>query len=436
MFRAKYLIIVLFFLLLYALAALLYLSGRYESATIIIISTSILFFLQTLRMYFFFKHLIEYFAKDNIYIQPTLYNFFLNPKNEILRIKASLERKNQLLNSELQETKNNYSKLIDSMPLPIIIMSDKKFILFANKFANKAFTPELENSFLYEHFRNFDIPDSFLQEEINSKQIQFNNEIENKNITYKVLLQSLFSDESNPLTFLLIFIDQNQIAKSLREKNDFLANASHELKTPITNIIGISEIINHDPEAVKKNKNFPEHLLNNSLRLKKLIESFLDLSRVEMNKDLAVNQSINFNKFISEFIKKYVFNNEKKNIKLENNISKRTILIANSWELELLLNNLLDNCFKYSSSKVSVLINEDKEYINILVKDNGIGVSKFDLEKIKERFYRGKGSQNIKGTGLGLSIVDEIIANHKGKLKIESEEKEGTSVSFTLKKTP
>ena len=60
----------------------------------------------------------------------------------------------------------------------------------------------------------------------------------------------------------------------------------------------------------------------------------------------------------------------------------------------------------------------------------------FDLEKIKERFYRGKGSQNIKGTGLGLSIVDEIIANHKGKLKIESEEKEGTSVNFTLKKAP
>ena len=436
MFKAKYLIIVLFIVLLYALAALLYLNGRYESATIIIIVTSILFFLQTLRMYFFFKHLIEYFSKDNIYIQPTLYNYFLNPKNEILRIKASLERKNQLLNSELQETKNNYSKLIDSMPLPIIIMSDKKFILFANKFANKAFTPELENSFLYEHFRNFDIPDSFLQEEINSKQIQFNNEIENKNITYKVLLQSLFSDESNPLTFLLIFIDQNQIAKSLREKNDFLANASHELKTPITNIIGITEIINNDPEAIKTNKNFPKHLLNNSLRLKKLIESFLDLSRVEMNKDLAVNQSVNFYEFISEFIKKYVFDNEKKNIKLENNISKRTTLIANSWELELLLNNLLDNCFKYSSSKVSVLINEDKEYINILVKDNGKGISVFDLEKIKERFYRGKGSQNIKGTGLGLSIVDEIIANHKGKLKIESEEKEGTSVSFTLKKTP
>ena len=436
MFKAKYFIIVLFIVLLYALAALLYLNGRYESATIIIIATSILFFLQTLRMYFFFKQAIDYFAEDNMYIQPTLYNFFVNPRNEILRIRASLERKNQLLISELQEVKNNYSKLIDSIPLPMIIINEKKFILFANSFAKKTFSEKIEKSFLYEHFRNFDITDNILKEEINSKEFQFNNEVEDKNITYKVLLQSLFSEESKALTFLIIFIDQSQITKSLREKNDFLANASHELKTPITNIIGISEIINNDSEAVKKNKNFPEHLLNNSLRLKKLIESFLDLSRVEMNKDLKVNQSIKLNKFISEFIKKYVFDNEKKNIKLENNISKRTILIANSWELELLLNNLLDNCFKYSSSKVSVLINEEKEYINILVKDNGIGVSKFDLEKIKERFYRGKGSQNIKGTGLGLSIVDEIIANHKGKLKIESEEKEGTSVSFTLKKTP
>ena len=65
-------------------------------------------------MYLFFKHLIEYFAKDNMYIQPTLYNFFLNPKNEILRIKASLERKNQLLNSELEESKKNYSKEFSS----------------------------------------------------------------------------------------------------------------------------------------------------------------------------------------------------------------------------------------------------------------------------------------------------------------------------------
>ena len=257
MFRAKYLIIVLFFLLLYALAGLLYLSGKYESATIVIISTSILFFLQTLRMYFFFKHLIEYFSKDNMYIQPTLYNFFLNPKNEILRIKASLERKNQLLNSELQETKNNYSKLIDSIPLPIIIINEIKFILFAYEFAKKAFSKELEKSFLYEHFRNFDITDNSLKEEISSKEFQFNNEIEDKNITYKVLLQSLFSEERNASNFLLIFIDQSQIAKSLREKNDFLANASHELKTPITNIIGITEIINNDPEAIKTNKNYP-----------------------------------------------------------------------------------------------------------------------------------------------------------------------------------
>ena len=436
MFKVKYLIIILFFFLLYAFSALLYLNGNYKAATIIIVSTSVLFFLQTLRMYFFFKYLIDYFSEDNIYIKPTIVNFFLNPSNEILRIRASLERKNQFLNSEIEEAKSNYSKLMDSIPLPIIIINEKKFILFTNDFAKKAFSLDLEKSFLYEHFRNFDISDHIFQKDVSDKEFQFNHEVENQNITYKVLLQALFSEIKNTSTFLLIFIDQSQIAKSLREKNDFLANASHELKTPITNIIGISEIINHDPEAIKKNKNFPKHLLSNSLRLKKLIESFLDLSRVEMNKDLAVNQSVNFHKFISEFIKNYFYKNEKKNIKLENNISKKTSLIANKWELDLLLNNLFNNSFKYSSDTVSIQINDDKEYINILIKDNGIGVSKFDLEKIKERFYRGKGSQNIQGTGLGLSIVDEIIANHKGKLKIESEEKKGTSVSFTLKKTP
>ena len=89
------------------------------------------------------------------------------------------------------------------------------------KFAKKAFSKEIEKSFLYEHFRNFDITDNFLKEEINSKEFQFNNEIENKNITYKVLLQSLFSDERSTSTFLLIFIDQSQIAKSLREKMIF-----------------------------------------------------------------------------------------------------------------------------------------------------------------------------------------------------------------------
>ena len=120
-------------------------------------------FFANFKNVFIFQAPNRIFCKDNMYIQPTLYNYFLNPKNEILRIKASLERKNQLLNSELQETKNNYSKLIDSIPLPMIIINEKKFILFANSFANKVFTPELENSFLYEHFRNFDIPDSFLQ---------------------------------------------------------------------------------------------------------------------------------------------------------------------------------------------------------------------------------------------------------------------------------
>ena len=296
----------------------------------------------------------------------------------------------------------------------------------------------LEESYLYEHFRNFDIPDNILSknQNVSDQDFHFNIEREEQSVTYKVVLQSLFSEQTNSSSFLLIFIDQTQLAKSLREKNDFLANASHELKTPITNIVGISEILKNDPEALKTNKNFSNHLLSNSLRLKTLIENYLDLSRVEMNKNLAINQNINFHNFLKNFINEYFFNNEKKKIQVKSNINTKSILTGNKWELDLLLNNILDNSFKYSADKVSIHINEDNNFIIIKIADNGMGVSKFDLEKIKERFYRGKGSENIQGTGLGLSIVNEIINNHKGKFEINSDENKGTSVSFTLKKTP
>ncbi|PPR26095.1 MAG: Sensor histidine kinase ResE [Alphaproteobacteria bacterium MarineAlpha9_Bin4] len=430
MFRAKYLIIVLFFLLLYALAALLYLSGRYESATIIIISTSILFFLQTLRMYFFFKHLIEYFAKDNIYIQPTLYNFFLNPKNEILRIKASLERKNQLLNSELQETKNNYSKLIDSIPLPIIIINEKKFILFTNKFAKKAFSLELEKSFLYEHFRNFDITDDIIKEEINSKEFQFNHEIEGQSISYKVLLQSLFSEKTNSSTFLLIFIDQSQISKSIQERNDFLTNASHELKTPLTNILGISEIVCNDPDTLIKNRTFGKNLLLNVKRMQSLINSLLDLSKIEINRNIIQYKTLNLVTLVQATINEFKnMNSKKKNIKFFNNLDSRTFkLKTDDKEFKLLFFNLLDNSFKYDSSYVKVFLEKKKDNIEILFQDDGKGIPKNEIHRITERFYRVKGNEKIEGNGLGLAIAKEIMNNHNGEIKIKSEKGKGTKV--------
>ena len=90
----------------------------------------------------------------------------------------------------------------------------------------------------------------------------------------------------NAIYYLIIFIDQDSVSKSIQERNDFLANASHELKTPLTNIMGISEIIYNDPNAIIENKIFRKNLLLNVKRMQSLINALLSLSKIEVNKNI------------------------------------------------------------------------------------------------------------------------------------------------------
>ena len=98
-------------------------------------------------------------------------------------------------------------------------------------------------------------------------------DLNNKNVLFNVKIQPVISEEKEILYYLIIFIDQDSISKSIQERNDFLANASHELKTPLTNIMGISEIISNNPKAIIENKNFSKNLLVNVKRMQNLIYS-------------------------------------------------------------------------------------------------------------------------------------------------------------------
>ena len=438
MFKAKYLIIVLFIILLYALAALLYLSGRYESATIIIIATSILFFLQTLRMYFFFKQLIDYFAEDNIYLKPTLYNFLVNPRNEILRIRASLERKNQLLNSELKQEKNKYSQLLNSIPIPLVLINEQRFILFANNFAKGLFPSNFEGSYLHQYFRDPILKNTIekVKNDLADYSLNLQIDLNNKNVLFNVKIQPVISEEKEILYYLIIFIDQDSISKSIQERNDFLANASHELKTPLTNIIGISEIISSDPKAIIENKNFSKNLLVNVKRMQNLIYSLLDLSKVEINKNIIQYKLLSLEKISNSTIDEFKnIQSKKQNIEFFNNCKNKSLkLKTDEKEFKLLFFNILDNAFKYSSSLVKIYLEETTKNIEVIFQDNGIGIPKNDINRVTERFYRVKGNEKIEGSGLGLAIVSEIMDNHGGEIKIESEEKSGTKVHLIFKR--
>ena len=226
------------------------------------------------------------------------------------------------------------------------------------------------------------------------------------------------------------------IVLAIQERNDFLANASHELKTPLTNIMGISEIISNDPKAIIENKNFSKNLLVNVKRMQNLIYSLLDLSKVEINKNIIHYKLLSLEKISNSTIDEFKnIQSKEQNIEIFNNLKNKSLkLKTDEKEFKLLFFNILDNAFKYSSSLVKIYLEETLKNIEIIFQDNGIGIPKNEINRVTERFYRVKGNEKIEGSGLGLAIVSEIMNNHEGEIKIESEERVGTKVFLIFKR--
>ena len=416
---------------------LFHLSFFFE-AIFILSLLSIIFFILIIRFYKFYHDSLELLKEENIYINNTVISFFFNANNEYLRYKAAFQKKIQLYDKKLLEEKSKYSQLLDSIPLPLVLMNERRFILYANNFAKDIFPSNFEGSYLHQYFRDPILKNTIEKVKNDFVDYSFNmqTDLNNKNVLFNVKIQPIISEEKKILYYLIIFIDQDSISKSIQERNDFLANASHELKTPLTNIIGISEIISNDPKAIIENKNFSKNLLVNVKRMQNLIYSLLDLSKVEINKNIIQYKLLSLeeitNSTINEFKNIY---SKKQNIKIFNNLKNKSLkLKTDEKEFKLLFFNILDNAFKYSSSLVKIYLEETTKNIKIIFQDNGIGIPINDINRVTERFYRVKGNEKIEGSGLGLAIVSEIMNNHEGEIKIESEKRVGTKISLIFKR--
>jgi signal transduction histidine kinase len=427
----------IFSLILFSSLLLFHLKFFFE-AIIILSLLGIILFVLILKFYKFYHDSLSLLKEENVYINNTVISFFLSPKNEYLRFKVAFEKKIQLYNKKLLEEKSKYSQLLNSVPLPLVLINEQRFILFANNFARDLFPPNFEGSYLHQYFRDPILKNTIekVKNNLNDYSLNLQIDLNNKNVLFNVKIQPVISEEKKILYYLIIFIDQDSISKSIQERNDFLANASHELKTPLTNIIGISEIIYSDPKAIIENKNFSNNLLVNVKRMQNLIYSLLDLSKVEINKNIIQYKLLSLEKISNSTIDEFKnIQSKKQNIKIFNNLKNRSLrLKTDEKEFKLLFFNILDNAFKYSSSLVKIYLEETTENIEIIFQDNGTGIPKNEINRVTERFYRVKGNEKVEGSGLGLAIVSEIMNNHEGEIKIESEEKIGTKVFLIFKR--
>lgn len=236
---------------------------------------------------------------------------------------------------------------------------------------------------------------------------------------------------------LILFQNMSQALEGEKMQKRFIADASHELKTPIAVIKGMVEILNrddfNDPEI---QKDFLSRIEQEVTRLEGIIKDMLQLSKMSIDHPVLQRKKLHMNALINESIHSVEHTFMKKGINIKTDFVSEDEVFCDLDKMMTVITNLLTNACKYSDKgTVSIKTYLQDRYYVIEIKDEGCGLNKQQKEKIFDRFYRVDDDRSRKngGTGLGLAIVKSIVDAHSGKISVESEEGKGSTFSIYLK---
>ena len=235
-------------------------------------------------------------------------------------------------------------------------------------------------------------------------------------------------------TVAILIFDDTEARRLDAVRRDFVANISHELKTPIGGISILAEAISEgsdDPELVK---NFSERMKIEASRLTHLVQEIIDLSRIQDQNTSLNSQIVSLQKIIEEAIYQSKVRAEKRHVEINFVCEEDIEFFGDRKQLVMAISNLIENAINYSPERtsVNVLLKRNDEIAEITISDQGVGIAEEDLDRIFERFYRvdSARSRDTGGTGLGLSIVKHVISNHGGDVQVWSVP--GTGSTFTV----
>lgn len=257
------------------------------------------------------------------------------------------------------------------------------------------------------------------------------------NMHYEFQIES--EDEIGYLAACLSYM-ASEIARSEDDQKKFVANVSHDFRSPLTSIRGYLEAMIDETIPLEMHDKYLNIVLNETDRLTKLTNSLLTLNNLNTKGMLLDRTDFDINKVIRSTAASLEGTCRKKTIAIELAITGDIMYVnADMGKIQQVLYNLLDNAIKFShhNSVIKIETSEKKNKIFVSVKDTGIGIPKDDLKQIWERFYKSDFSRgkDKKGTGLGLSIAKEIIASHGEHINVISTEGVGTEFIFSLLKS-
>ena len=412
----------------------------------------IIFLLVVLCFAFFLLGVFTFFAAIFfIMIFTVLLLAMSNDKRKSLEFYKNQE------DSKSKDTHEDFNKLktiVEAIKEPTILINENDVILIFNQSAEKIFfTSIATDSFLNSEDKipiglriQSIIRSTLLLETLNLYKDNQKDNIEKIEIilpgeidrSYEVDISRVPNFSKDEFNFLLIFRETTEVKKILTLRSEFIANASHELKTPISIIKGIAETLEKYGDEDKETfKDFLKKLIDESNRAQLLIEDLLSLNQAEMRQHILPEKEVNLMKVLDNI---FVGLNElaKKNkIKLSKELEKKEYLIhGDENDIRIAFVNLIENALKYNNTGQSVNIKIFENDLKIIfeVKDDGPGIHEDHISRLTERFYRVNSDIRSSGTGLGLSIVKNIVSRHKAQLEIESKLGIGSSFSIIFNK--
>ena len=246
----------------------------------------------------------------------------------------------------------------------------------------------------------------------------------------KIAVTSLDEDR-----IIILINDESEKSRVDAIRRDFIANISHELKTPIGALSLLSEAISQakdDPAAMER---FASRIKSEAKRLEDLVREIINLSRLQGEDPLSDPHPIEVGEVVKEAISQAETSAEARNIDVLRSDKREAWVLGDRDQLIMAVHNLIENAINYSpeGTKVAIEVKIDDWIVEIDVIDQGIGIKEDDLERIFERFYRvdPARSRETGGTGLGLSIVKHVAQNHGGEVKVWS--KVGVGSTFALR---
>ena len=368
-------------------------------------------------------------------ISKVLSKYVIYPKNKFIKSDEKTELKDKL--SEVSTKKNQIETILLHMTDGIIAFNMSGEIILINPAAKKFLSISPEDNTFNDIFKKFEIDINMEKirdlESWTSTEKRF--QVDDRYV--KVFFAPFKNEEDRPDGVIAVIQDITEHVKLDNMQKELVADVSHELKTPITSIMGYADTLlegGYDEETQQK---FLNVIASESRRMARLVTDLLTLSRYDSNKKKTQKEAFDLGELVKKCQEKLAIEIKKKNHTVNCFVTADVPLVyADKDDIERVVLNIMTNSIKYTQDGGEIKIYVGFVYNDAYIKifDNGIGIPEEDLSRIFERFYRvdKARTREMGGTGLGLSIAKEILDKNGGSIDIKSKVGEGTEVVIRI----